>query len=548
MKNIKGVNITKYSLFDLIHRKINKKILYFCEMLGRKYILFFLMFGFTLVFSQKKSDFDFMLENGVLKMYQNPESAIKIFKNINSKNNNDQEFLVQYFLNQTYLMKGDYLSAVSTFSDFVKQEKSTENGLQDIQTIELFQQLNLWKQAGDLLSKYRSLKNQSGINNDEQVYFNAKLKALQAHQYNHLNDFLNAQKLINESNRGILGSHSVLNQILKIQNLFLESDVALQTKDDQKLNSCIKEIENALKNNPDFPYFASRLKLLKSQSKTLEDPESVKILQTAQADIKDLGFRVLDVELNEQLLLIALQQKNNVLYKKIQKELQLSQSNREENKDQAKRNLLDTDFWIKDQQLNAQQNKNDQTNLVLGSVCTLVVFLFLVLSFLEFQKGKSLDKQLSFARINKELSNNQLESAEQKLTVKEDQQKKTLMIPKETENDILKKLADFEANSSFTDPSVSLAALAGQFGTNTKYLSEIINKFKGKSFTSYINELRINYIAKLISSDAKYHQYKISYLAELAGFTNHSTFSVVFKSVTGLTPNKFIQQFSKDGE
>lgn len=484
MKNIKGVNITKYSLFDLIHRKINKKILYFCEMLGRKYILFFLMFGFTLVFSQKKSDFDFMLENGVLKMYQNPESAIKIFKNINSKNNNDQEFLVQYFLNQTYLMKGDYLSAVSTFSDFVKQEKSTENGLQDIQTIELFQQLNLWKQAGDLLSKYRSLKNQSGINNDEQVYFNAKLKALQAHQYNHLNDFLNAQKLINESNRGILGSHSVLNQILKIQNLFLESDVALQTKDDQKLNSCIKEIENALKNNPDFPYFASRLKLLKSQSKTLEDPESVKILQTAQADIKDLGFRVLDVELNEQLLLIALQQKNNVLYKKIQKELQLSQSNREENKDQAKRNLLDTDFWIKDQQLNAQQNKNDQTNLVLGSVCTLVVFLFLVLSFLEFQKGKSLDKQLSFARTNKELSNNQLESAEQKLTVKEDQQKKTLMIPKETENDILKKLADFEANSSFTDPSVSLAALAGQFGTNTKYLSEIINKFKGKSFTS----------------------------------------------------------------
>lgn len=92
---------------------------------------------------------------------------------------------------------------------------------------------------------------------------------------------------------------------------------------------------------------------------------------------------------------------------------------------------------------------------------------------------------------------------------------------------------------------MSLPLLAAQLETNTKYLSEVIRKFKEKNFTTYINELKINHIAHLISSDPTFRQYKISYLAEFTGFTSHSTFTVVFKSVTGMSPNDYIQQVNK---
>ena len=88
---------------------------------------------------------------------------------------------------------------------------------------------------------------------------------------------------------------------------------------------------------------------------------------------------------------------------------------------------------------------------------------------------------------------------------------------------------------------MSLALLASQFETNTKYLSEIINTYKNKNFNSYINELRINYITDRLKNNKTYLQYKISYLAEESGFSSHSSFATVFKAVTGIPPTVFIE-------
>src|SRR5690606_5512343 len=52
---------------------------------------------------------------------------------------------------------------------------------------------------------------------------------------------------------------------------------------------------------------------------------------------------------------------------------------------------------------------------------------------------------------------------------------KRFTIPKETEQNLLLKLKKFENSKKFTSKDMSLAVLAGQFETNTKYLSEIIN-------------------------------------------------------------------------
>lgn len=91
---------------------------------------------------------------------------------------------------------------------------------------------------------------------------------------------------------------------------------------------------------------------------------------------------------------------------------------------------------------------------------------------------------------------------------------------------------------------MSLSLLSSQMEINTKYLSEVINN-KEKNFNRYINKLRINHIVELLRSNPAFLNYKVSYLAEYSGFSSHSAFTTVFKSVTGMSPNTYIQEISK---
>ncbi|WP_027379742.1 helix-turn-helix domain-containing protein [Chryseobacterium daeguense] len=57
--------------------------------------------------------------------------------------------------------------------------------------------------------------------------------------------------------------------------------------------------------------------------------------------------------------------------------------------------------------------------------------------------------------------------------------------------------------------------------------------------------MRINHIAHLLKTNPAFLNYKVSYLAEYCGFSSHSAFTTVFKSVTGMSPNTYIQEISK---
>lgn len=115
----------------------------------------------------------------------------------------------------------------------------------------------------------------------------------------------------------------------------------------------------------------------------------------------------------------------------------------------------------------------------------------------------------------------------------------------EVKEEILKKLSLFEEGTKYTDKNFNLSALSVKLKTNTKYLSYIINKYKKKDFNSYINELRIFYILKKMESNPAYLNYKISYLAEECGFSSHSKFTAVFKSVVGMSPSHFMDMLGK---
>lgn len=117
----------------------------------------------------------------------------------------------------------------------------------------------------------------------------------------------------------------------------------------------------------------------------------------------------------------------------------------------------------------------------------------------------------------------------------------SVSMTQETEQKILENLQKFEHQQLFTDNKVSLSSLATFCGTNTKYLSFIINTHKKKDFNNYINTLRINYIVKKMIDLPLYRKYKIGVLSDEAGFSSQNKFSTVFKKTMNMSPSDFIK-------
>ncbi|WP_260264124.1 AraC family transcriptional regulator [Elizabethkingia ursingii] len=133
-------------------------------------------------------------------------------------------------------------------------------------------------------------------------------------------------------------------------------------------------------------------------------------------------------------------------------------------------------------------------------------------------------------------------SAPEHIAAKE---KSTQMMPPETEDALLEALYKFEKQQLYKDKNASLSYVASYMETNTKYLSYIIKKHRQKDFTSYINELRVDYIIEKLMTDPVYRQYKISVLADEAGFSSHSKFATIFKNITDVSPSHFINYISQ---
>lgn len=124
---------------------------------------------------------------------------------------------------------------------------------------------------------------------------------------------------------------------------------------------------------------------------------------------------------------------------------------------------------------------------------------------------------------------------------------KPLQIDKETIQRLLENLHTLEKKQKFLKSDITLDSLAKKFKTNTAYLSSVINAYKNKNFSDYINNLRIDFILNELS-EKDYETLKILSLdscAERAGFSNRTTFSNAFKKQTGISPSVFLKELRK---
>ena len=111
---------------------------------------------------------------------------------------------------------------------------------------------------------------------------------------------------------------------------------------------------------------------------------------------------------------------------------------------------------------------------------------------------------------------------------------------------ILNKLDDFEKGNKFLDNQVSKGLLSEILNTNSTYLSRIINVYKGKNVSIYINDLRLEYLISLMKIDAKYLNMDVKELALLSGFTNTQNFSDNFQRKFEIKPSYFIKMMKEN--
>lgn len=106
---------------------------------------------------------------------------------------------------------------------------------------------------------------------------------------------------------------------------------------------------------------------------------------------------------------------------------------------------------------------------------------------------------------------------------------------------LIDKIEQFEKTNSFLNKNITLDSLSKEFDTNRDYLSKLVNELKGKNFSQYLNELRINYIVEELKSNEKIRKHTIAAIADDIGYNNAESFTNAFKKITGTLPSYYIK-------
>ena len=106
---------------------------------------------------------------------------------------------------------------------------------------------------------------------------------------------------------------------------------------------------------------------------------------------------------------------------------------------------------------------------------------------------------------------------------------------------LIEKIEQFEKSKSFLTKNITLDSLSKDFDTNRDYLSKLVNEVKGKNFSQYLNELRINYIVEELKSNEKIRKHTIAAIADDIGYNNAESFTNAFKKITGTLPSYYIK-------
>lgn len=520
-------------------------------------ILLFIFIFYAIATKGQSSDFNILADKAFQKLYQNPDECINYTQGI-LVNDQDTEhkIVLQNIISQAFAMKGDYVQSVNIFSqkEVPDQKESLSYFMQvfsDYNLADQYQNLSLYNQSKRIISHLLSDQKLLKSNDPKLRITTAKLFQLQALNLGINRDYPNALKNLDKSDLYI-SSHTDENKIIKMENKIFRSFYLMKQNKLTEYKKLIESIISDLEKQQNQPFLLGLAyeNLSQYYFSQQEYTTSVRELETGLSLIENLPFNNLKIKIYESLSRNYFALHHDAKYHQYNKLYNDLKTKTDSNTKEGIRYIVKL--------VETSQNKNIEFQkqiyfrsiwpfLLILSITIIGLFIyFLILK----NKNSDLNKQLDFfekqnsrrPEIQSPVKNSLKAISDiEKIQAKDPGNNK---ISKEKEEEILQKLEEFEQASGYLNKNMSLSLLSSQMGVNTKYLSEVINN-KEKNFNGYINKLRINHIAQLLRNDSTFLNYKVSYLAEYSGFSSHSAFTTVFKSVTGMSPNAYIQEINK---
>ena len=310
------------------------------------------------------------------------------------------------------------------------------------------------------------------------------------------------------------------------------------------LNKAIKTAEEINNERLKYLVLLTLAKLNVAQGNILESIKNLSSITTKQDEIK-----FAPEELSEYYKLLAINYKNidsikqsNYYYQKFIEE---------ENKKQNKKINTIQDLYELDLKKVKDENVSFSKQKKILSVLIAVLIALLSFFFIINRKKQKLN-QVKFNALMEKVSlyetqmHKKEKSADDNNNTSEniEAQDNSFIIKDKTISDVLENLKRLEEKKHYLKQDFTLHYVAKRLKTNTAYLSKIINTELGKTFSTYLNELRINYIILELKNNPKMRAYSISAIAEELGYKRPEAFTKYFKAATGLTPAVFIKKIN----
>ncbi len=198
---------------------------------------------------------------------------------------------------------------------------------------------------------------------------------------------------------------------------------------------------------------------------------------------------------------------------------------------------------------------NRQTLTIIG--ISLLLLLLLLLSFLLLRNNR----KLRFAHSTLLQKTRELQQQEQKNerllgrlladksaeTASGDAPAATPSMESAQMKSLLAKIINvMDDTKAIAKPDFSLNTLAEAVGSNTKYVSQIINETYGKNFKTLLNERRIREACRRLADRNNYEKMTIQAVYEEVGYTNAVSFIRAFRKVNGMTPSEYLKISRED--
>ncbi|MBQ9637077.1 MAG: AraC family transcriptional regulator [Prevotella sp.] len=90
----------------------------------------------------------------------------------------------------------------------------------------------------------------------------------------------------------------------------------------------------------------------------------------------------------------------------------------------------------------------------------------------------------------------------------------------------------------YKDKSYSAKKLAEDLGTNTRYVSAVVNVKFHMNYASLVNKYRIDEAMTLLA-DPRYADYSMEEISALVGFSNRQSFYASFYKITATSPREY---------